>query len=61
MKRGYRSQFDIRENARRLAHDAAIQREKDGDPEGAEIIRELAKDIKRIPLKQFIPTRPRFS
>ena len=41
----------MREQASRLAHLYASQRAADGDPEGAEVIKDLARAIKRLPLK----------
>lgn len=42
---------DIREQAAQLALIYASERDGCGDPEGADIIRDLAKNIRRIPLK----------
>lgn len=43
----------IREHAAELAREAADQREKDGDPEGADILRELEQEIRKIPLSEI--------
>lgn len=40
----------IRDEARRRAIDFAREREACGDPEGAEVIRDLARSISRIML-----------
>jgi len=42
----------IREHAAELARVAAEEREKDGDPEGADVIRELEAAIRKIPLSE---------
>jgi hypothetical protein len=41
---------EVRAEASRLARYVAEQRERDGDPEGAGVIRELADDIDAISL-----------
>lgn len=43
----------IREEAFELARMAAEQREADGDPEGAEVIRDLAEQIRNIRLTEY--------
>lgn len=42
----------IRREAAQLARNAAVEREKDGDPEGAGVIRDLAADIEKIRLTE---------
>lgn len=46
--RQYKAPFAIREEAAELALEAAQQREQDGDPEGADVLRDLAAQIRRI-------------
>lgn len=46
-----RSGSEVRADAVALAREAADQRFRDGDPEGADVIRDLAKAIGRIQLK----------
>ena len=41
---------DVRDEAYRLALEAARDRDRDGDPEGAGVIRDLAASIRRIRL-----------
>lgn len=43
----------IRVAAVELAQNAATEREKDGDPEGADVIRDLAEQISKIPLSEY--------
>jgi hypothetical protein len=43
---------EVRLEAYRLAMEAAEERYKTGDPEGAEVIRELADDIRKIDLSK---------
>ncbi len=43
----------IREHAAELARAAATEREKDGDAEGAEVIRDLEAAIRKIPLSEY--------
>ena len=45
-----KSSADLRDEAYRLALNVARERESDGDPEGAGVIRDLAASIKRITL-----------
>lgn len=45
---------DVRTEAYRLALECAREREKDGDPEGAGVIRDLAASIKRIRLTRDV-------
>jgi hypothetical protein len=40
----------VRERAARLADTAARARRQDGDTEGAEVIRDLAEDIRKLPI-----------
>ncbi len=44
--------FDVRADAIALARECAEQRRRDGDPEGCAVIRDLAKAIGRIPLRE---------
>lgn len=47
---------EIRDEAVRLALHASVERAKDGDPEGASVIRDLAWQIKQISLfKSALP------
>jgi hypothetical protein len=41
----------VRKEAYGMARDAADEREKEGDPEGAGVIRDLAQAIKAIPIR----------
>lgn len=50
MTRQAKRAADVRDEAYRLALDAARERMSDGDPEGAGVIRDLAASIKRIRL-----------
>lgn len=50
MTRQAKQPSDVRDEAYRLALDAARERAADGDPEGAGVIRDLAASIKRIRL-----------
>ncbi|TKW64666.1 MAG: hypothetical protein DI616_18160 [Paracoccus denitrificans] len=50
MTRQAKRAADVRDEAYRHALDAAREREADGDPEGAGVIRDLAASIKRIRL-----------
>ena len=43
----------IREEAAELALEAAQQREQVGDPEGADVLRDLAAQIRRIRLTEI--------
>lgn len=43
----------IREEAAELAVEAARQREQDGDPEGANVLRDLSAQIRRIRLTEI--------
>ena len=43
----------IREEAAELARIAAEQREQDGDPEGAEVLRDLFEQIRKISLSEI--------
>ncbi len=50
MSRKHKTGSEVRLEAVRLAQYVAEQRERDGDPEGAQVIRELADDIRAINL-----------
>lgn len=50
MARRWQTGREIRKLAARLARDAADDRAATGDPEGADVIRDLAKAIEKLPL-----------
>lgn len=58
MKRQAKPPADVRDEAYRLALEHARDREADGDPEGAGVIRDLAAAIKRIRLTRDVAAKP---
>lgn len=50
---------DVRDEAYQLALEAARDRDRDGDPEGAGVIRDLAASIKRLRLTRDLAGTPR--
>ena len=52
-RRRMKAPLAIREEAYELAQIAAEEREKDGDPEGADVLRDLAESIKGIRLTEL--------
>lgn len=52
MARYHKELHTIRREAAQLAREAANQREADGDPEGAGVIRDLAASIDKIRLTE---------
>lgn len=49
---------NVRREAYRMAMDAATEREKEGDPEGAGVIRDLAQSIKAIVIRSGSANTP---
>lgn len=52
MSRQRRAGVAIREHAAELVRLAADEREETGDPEGAQVLRDLVRDIRKIPLTE---------
>lgn len=52
MTRARKTAAEVRAEAYRLVRAEAVEREKTGDPEGAGVLRDLARDIKAIRLTQ---------
>ena len=51
--RQFKAPIAIREEAAELARQTAQQREQDGDAEGADVLRDLAAQIRRIRLTEI--------